>query len=247
MKRMITAGLTAALAATAPGTEAAELTAKKVAKIAKRVFDAQIRALEPVVGGDTTVGHAATAGRAATAGHADTAGHATTAGRAETAARADTVGHASTADRAVNADRAVTAGSAATAEFAGTAESANPMAYAFVHTNGQIDPERSFGFEQVSVYVDADDEDYCFSGLRPKIIQVTVEREDTLNGPQPPLREWNSTGYQELPPPPLTHPVIVASLGAGNKCPAGTEFRVRAFNATDGRRGFAAFFVSLVL
>lgn len=235
MKRMIVVGLmTAAALAVAPGTEAAELTAKQVAKIAKRVFNAQIRTtLEPVVGGETVVGHAATAdhattaataghaattGRASTAGHADTAGHATTAGRADSAARADTVAHASTAGHAT------TAGTAETAEVAGTAESANPMAYALISIDGVVDAQRSSGITQADVVKGhvsiGQDGLYCFLGPRPMGIQVT----DVVIGHETP----NAIG---------------AALGqypTMGGCPAGTKFYVKSAGET-------AFFISLVL
>jgi hypothetical protein len=45
----------------------------------------------------------------------------------------------------------------------------------------------------------------------------------------------------------LRYPIVVAGLGPGDNCPAGTEFYVRAFDAKDGTPGLAAFFLSLVL
>jgi hypothetical protein len=231
-------GLTAAALAVAPGTEAADpsykhagagLTPQKVAKIAKRVFRTEIRALEPVGGGDTTVGHAetagyaetaghaATTGRASTAGHADMAGHANTAGRADTAARADTVGHASTAGHAT------TAGTAETAEVAGIAESANPMAYALISADGQVDAQRSQGISQADVVVGhvsiGQDGLYCFLGPSPVGIQVT----DVVVGNETPTAIGAALGQ---------HPM--------GGCPGGTKFFVKTAGKT-------AFFLSLVL
>jgi hypothetical protein len=221
-------GLTAAALAVAPGTEAAELTPQKVAKIAKRVFRTEIRALEPVAGGDTvghaatadyaeTAGHAATTGRASTAGHADMAGHASTAGRADTAARADTVGHASTAGHAT------TSGTAETAEVAGVAESANPMAYALISADGQVDAQRSQGISQADVVVGhvsiGQDGLYCFLGPSPVGIQVT----DVVVGNETPTAIGAALGQ---------HPT--------GGCPGGTKFFIKTAGKT-------AFFLTLVL
>jgi hypothetical protein len=233
MKRMITVGFTVAALAVTPGTEAASLTPQKVAKIAKRVFRTEIRALEPVA--DTTVrhaetaGHAATAGRAATAGHADTAGHANTAARADTATHVDTVGHAATADRATTANHATTANTATTAataetaEVAGTAESANPMAYALVSRDGRIYPQRSSGISQADVTTNAHSGLYCFFGPRPKGVQVTAISE-----------------------PPHIPPVMSFGLGRHQNCPEGIEFYVRGSGPGGGAEQ-SAFFLSLVL
>lgn len=211
MIRMITLGLTAAALAAIPGAQAAELTPQKVAKIAKRVFRTEIRSFEPAPGSDSSVEHAGTANYSSTAGHALTAGQATT------------------ADRAATAESAITAVTATTAEVADAAVAANPMAYALVRKDGFVDPARAFGITHGDIR--SADGDYCFSRLRPKGIQVTVEY----------------TGTYSYFGPSLHYPVVVAALGAGDNCPAGTEFYVRAFNSTDGQKGFASFFVSLVM
>lgn len=210
MKRMITLGFTLAALAVAPGAQAAELTQKQVAKIAKRVFRAEIRSFEPAPGSDTSVEHAATANYSSTAGHAITAGHATTADRA------------AIADRATTADRSTTA---EFAEVAGAAEKANPMAYALISINGQVDAQRSSGISQADVvegHVSIGQTGlYCFFGPRPIAIQVT----DVVIGIETPQAIGVGLGQ---PPP------------TGANCPAGTEFYVK----TPGR---TAFFVSLVL
>jgi hypothetical protein len=140
------------------------------------------------------------------------------------------------------------------AHLAGVAvEATNPMAYALVHKDDTIDAVRSFGMDQWDIYFRPNDHDgyaivdYCFSGPRPKVIQVTVEREETLNGPQPQFTEWHSIGHQEMPPAPLSYPVLVTSFGPGENCPEDTQFYVKGFNSTDGAKGWAAFFLTLVL
>lgn len=162
MKRMITVGFTLAALTAIPAAQAAEMTPKQVARIAKQVFRAQIRAFEPAPGGDASVGHANTASYANHAEHAQRAEEATTAGHAAMADRAANVDHASTAD---------------TAEVADVAVAANPMAYALVSSDGKVDAQRSSGISQADVVEGhvsiGSDGLYCFRGPRPIGIQVT--------------------------------------------------------------------------
>jgi hypothetical protein len=138
-----------------------------------------------------------------------------------------------------------------------TAENANPMAYALVHRTGTIDEERSFGISQADVFLEPEGTTYCFTGPRPKVIQVTLEVEETTKPrqpgetfPVPPPGSWNSMGYQPDPPATpgsLSNPIVITGLGRGLDCPAGTEFYVQGFSDTRDYRGYVAFFLSLVL
>jgi hypothetical protein len=235
MKRTITAVLTAAALAVAPGAQAlgVSVTPKKAETIAKRVFDREIARWEAsravIAEIAPTVEHAATANHATTAAHATTAGHSQNASLAVNANHATTASYATTADRAANVDHATTAGSATsaeTAEVADVAVAANPMAYAYVTKDGFIDGTRSSGGIRSSG-------GYCYSAPRPKSIQVTVDYSGT----------YSYFGG-------MRYPFAVAGLGPGEDCPAGTEFYVKVFSvSTNGQPspGPGAFFLSLVL
>jgi hypothetical protein len=73
------------------------------------------------------------------------------------------------------------------------------MAYALIHRTGKIDEWRSFGISQADVFLEPESGTYCFAGPWVKVLQVTLEVEETTKPQQPgETLPRSATGIMEL-------------------------------------------------